>query len=450
MAVLVISDGLSTPEVVTYTGVSGSGPYTLTGVERGQCGSTAHAWGSGAEVASDVVSTLINRWEEHVTAAGNPHNTTLDDLGIVPIPVKALGDLADPVLHAPLVWSTELAVGSGSITSQRATTATYVDRGGIIRTAAINAPRFESAGLLIEGASSNSCLYSADFSAAAWLRLYNCAVQVNTRAAPDGTTNADTLVFDGTQYGQITQSVAGYTIGTTVTISVYALADTQGATFAVWCAGVYLGDMAPTSTWRRYQWQSTLTGTTASLTIVSHVSARVYVWGAQIEVKHYATSYIQTSDAPVTRAADLIYLSSDNWPVDSYTVVVDVDHIDVGHVGGHRIYQVMGATNQLFGVQAGSGALVGWHNSTTPVTSSPTILQAGLTYRAGYVVDGYASQRVYLDGVLVGAQSGGAPPSGSPYIVYLGSNSSTIPLDGHLRNLRIYDRALSADVLRIA
>ncbi|MGI0013610.1 MAG: hypothetical protein ACREBU_09240, partial [Nitrososphaera sp.] len=50
---LTITDNLALPtrtEVVTYTGRTGAGPFTLTGVRRGQEGTVSESWAAGATV----------------------------------------------------------------------------------------------------------------------------------------------------------------------------------------------------------------------------------------------------------------------------------------------------------------------------------------------------------------------------------------------------------------
>jgi len=61
------------------------------------------------------------------------------------------------------IGSDYLELPSRSATFTRASTATYIDKSGVLQTAAINEPRFEKEGLLIEGQSTNLFLYSENF-----------------------------------------------------------------------------------------------------------------------------------------------------------------------------------------------------------------------------------------------------------------------------------------------
>lgn len=106
------------------------------------------------------------------------------------VPTLSAGDLACPLLHLPLKNSLAMAMGVGSVTFTRSTTANYIDRYGVLQTAAIDAPRFEKEGLLIEGASTNLLTYSEQFDQSVWTKG-NITVTPNDTAAPDGNTTAD-------------------------------------------------------------------------------------------------------------------------------------------------------------------------------------------------------------------------------------------------------------------
>jgi hypothetical protein len=78
------------------------------------------------------------------------------------------------------------------ITFTRASTGTYLDSDGLLKTATTNVPRIEydingnRKGLLIEEARTNLVLYSEDFANAAWLKS-NATVDGNIVIAPNGT-----------------------------------------------------------------------------------------------------------------------------------------------------------------------------------------------------------------------------------------------------------------------
>jgi len=91
------------------------------------------------------------------------------------------------------------SLGAGAVFT-RASTGTYYNSSGVLVSAAINTPRFDYdpatlqlKGLLLEDASTNSALQSADISNAAWAKVsisYGLVVTGNNATAPDGALTA--------------------------------------------------------------------------------------------------------------------------------------------------------------------------------------------------------------------------------------------------------------------
>lgn len=93
-------------------------------------------------------------------------------------------------------------------TFTRASTGYALDRGGVLRIAAIDTPRiewtdpvtagvFDTPTLLLEDARTNLLLRSEEFDNAAWTKT-RATISANADTAPDGTTTADRLVEDAT------------------------------------------------------------------------------------------------------------------------------------------------------------------------------------------------------------------------------------------------------------
>jgi len=261
-------------------------------------------------------------------------------------PRKILLNTAPPgvVLDLMFAGSTTL---DGRITFTRASTATYFDATGTMQTAASGAPRFDNdpvshqaRGLLMEEARTNQSLNSGDFSAASWNKI-NCTLSAAV-AAPDGSTTARGLIGNSGQLGwvQVANTPAA---GSAITISVFAKAGSATQTQII----------MPTAWWadatnRACMYNLIGNGSTASLvggtasasiTYVGNgwyrcvltatpdtsasgaylpwrtttngdgVTTQIYGWGAQFEVGAFPTSYIPTSGATATRAADSAILT---------------------------------------------------------------------------------------------------------------------------------------------
>jgi len=92
------------------------------------------------------------------------------------------------------------------VTFTRSTTGTYYNSNGVLSTATINTPRFDynpvtkvPLGLLIEQSSTNTVLYSQDYSNIIWLKTQSTNTP-NTVTAPDGTLTGSTMTAAGTSF----------------------------------------------------------------------------------------------------------------------------------------------------------------------------------------------------------------------------------------------------------
>lgn len=224
----------------------------------------------------------------------------------------------------------------------RASTATYVDSDGLMKTAAVNAPRYDydpatrqPLGLLIETASTNLLSYSAAFENAAWTKL-RASITANAATAPDGTLTADKWLEDTTASAthSLYRSLTG-SVGTRYTYSLFVKAaertnlrlqlddgsspwtsttfDLAAGTFA---SNVYADATAGMINIGNGWWRLWVSGLATSTTVrgiawlsnggVTYTGDGVsglLVWGAQIETGDLS-SYIPTVASAVTRAAD--------------------------------------------------------------------------------------------------------------------------------------------------
>lgn len=232
--------------------------------------------------------------------------------------------------------ATFLSAAGGTFT--RASVGTYFDSAGVLQTAAANVPRFDydpitnaAKGILIEESRANLLTYSKDLSTN-WVNFGNGTTTVvsATETAPDGTatavklncTRANAAQYTARRYnlsltlsGQNTSSIwikaaDGANIGKTITFWQY-VGPSQNIT-----------NYTLTSSWTRVTFNNSysFSGNVAEPFNIgfldgygTDLNASFVVWGTQLERGAFPTSYIPTTTAAVTRAADNLTMPTGSW-----------------------------------------------------------------------------------------------------------------------------------------
>lgn len=241
------------------------------------------------------------------------------------------------------------------ITFTRASTGTFYDKDGILRTAQNNVARFdhnpvteESLGLLIEEQRTNLVTYSDDFANAAWTKS-GTTITSNTVVAPDGALTGDKIVESATTASHIVAASATVVSGTTYTVTAYFKAAERGfallslaTSFPTTSIQINLATGAVTTgTGTPLSSSATNVGNgwwRAQLTVAANASGSgvvnifpsidgvwanrgytgdgtsgIFIWGAQLEVGAFPTSYIPTVASQVTRSADAASMTGTNF-----------------------------------------------------------------------------------------------------------------------------------------
>jgi hypothetical protein len=223
--------------------------------------------------------------------------------------------------------------GNNLITFGRNSTGTYVGADGLIKTASANEARFdhdpltgESLGLLVEESRSNLATYSEQLNL--WTNNGNAiTISSNAETAPDGTLTADRISQSSATNANRVLSNVGITYSSqTITMSVWAR-KVSGTDSGGRIGFGYFGDggirqyIDPTSTWQRYTYTRTLGASgSAAAAIMSEwdingaANNNVYaLWGFQVEVGAFPTSYIPTTSVAVTRSVDEASITGSNF-----------------------------------------------------------------------------------------------------------------------------------------
>ena len=193
-----------------------------------------------------------------------------------------------------------------------------------------NVPRIDYTGggcakLLLEPQRTNIALRSEEFSnASSWALTNSGTITANTTISPDGTQTADTLNA-GANSAQVQQAPTG-TSGAVYTVSIWVKRIT--GTGNVFLRAVENADtlIAVTSDWQRFTATVTSTSTLIRVGVKLATSGdAVAIWGAQLELGSYPTSYIPTTTTAVTRVADGASKSGISSLINSEEGVVFID-----------------------------------------------------------------------------------------------------------------------------
>lgn len=404
-------------------------------------------------------------------------------------------------------WGAQLEAGafatsyisSTTTFTSRASSGSFTGSNGLIQSAGTNVARMQynpldlyaPAKLLLEAAATNLLLRSEEFDNAAWVKT-NTTVTANSTVAPDGVTSMDML--DGTVGSAVAAQSASIPAGTTTpyTASIFLKQGTAAQTSfdMVFFTGGTANTAKVTITWATtsiatsgtasgisarmmplgngvYRFEVTGAnsgGNNSALQFAfypSHIgTGTVYAWGAQIEAGSFATSYIATTSAQVTRAADVSSSAqatrsadvvsmpvSASWfnPVEG-TVYVEADTIGLGTTNRFPWLSRLddGTNNNTIGfwINDPSGDLIAAQIKNAGVIQldalSSVVATAGAPIKAvlGYKTNDSAFS---INGGAATVDTACTVPAISRLFI----GNGDYPLNGHVKRISYYPRRLS-------
>lgn len=380
--------------------------------------------------------------------------------------------------------------GTGAVDSRvtftRASAGACVTGAGLVASAATNVARMEHdpitgarLGLLIEEARSNPLTFSGDLTNAAWVKFQSSIVP-NAGVSPDGLTNAFRLTENsvGGVPHQVHSAAGASGISMTRTMSVWAKgSDRTWLRLNLWTGGANnnqawfnlgtgaLGTVTAGVTSRIrafangwYRCELTFTGvySEAVFGLASADNVKDYagngtsgllLWGPQIEDGAFATSYIATTTAAATRAADVATLSGANfssWYVQN-TGVFACDYIVPNLTNFSRLFSIGPGPASLDLVQrAAPTPQVGFDQTTITnlLVTTNQVSAAGVLARAAVNI-APGAYMLCLNGGTVATSA--ATNSISANALILGSSVSGLGyINAPLARLRYWPRARDA------
>ena len=349
----------------------------------------------------------------------------------------------------------------------RATSATRVNPSGLVDGITTGLPRLDyrvsesCPHILVEPERTNICLRSEELDNASWTKSNGGTgsapvVTANDIVSPDGTQNADKVVFDlngGTALGDHSYLSQTYTQTTaTYSLSCYLKGESGGEKIFMDFDSQNTNIVTLTTDWVRYTFTKAVTntgsrtlrfGTRGSIGVDDNPT--VYIWGCQLEVGSYATSYIPTVAASVTRngevfertgIADLIgtagvlYLEA----ASAGTGIQQTIALSAGTTGNRVIFYYTASGNIAFQLKVGGSAVAS--GSVTGMTQTDFH-----KFAIRYQDDSF---QLFIDGVKKKDVAGTFTiPVFDRLLFDNGAGAGASAFYGKIRNLQLYKTALT-------
>ena len=371
--------------------------------------------------------------------------------------------------------------GSGDLTVTRATTATRVNSSGLIESVANNVPRLDYLNsscptILVEPQRTNLATYSEETNNIVWSALL-CTVTANNLISPNGTQNADTVTttannsflgraivipIDGATYTQsiFAKWVSGYELFKFRTALTGGSSVAKESVFNLRTGAVISSDTTYKvenygNGWFRFSHQITNNSTNVSFnyqifpTNDSTQTQSASFWGMQAEAGSYATSYIPTTTAAVTRNADVIFKTSATSLIGQTegTIFAEIKvskllgtasryifHISDGTTN-NRIYMAFsGSSSNVLRARIFNGGTLQCSIDTSAITTTGTFRLA-MAYKSNDIV-------FYVNGTQIGTDISATIPTCSR--VDLGHNyAGASQLNDGITNANIWKTRLT-------
>jgi hypothetical protein len=336
-------------------------------------------------------------------------------------------------------------------------------------------------GLLVEEQRTNLLLYSDQFNDAVYVKVAT-TVTANATTAPDGTATADKIISDATNVQHSIGPSVTFASNTTYSLSVFAKA-AERSSFAFGPRGngkpittifnlstlSFSGDNSAGGTIVSKSYQLLPNGwirvvlvftTDSSGTVPNNVNFSdtnfavvagngvdgIFLWGSQLEAGSFATSYIPTAAATVTRNADVAFVATSQFPYSTTasSIVANVSLLSTAPTTSMFALSDGTINNFINTYQTVGTAFAQIYSGGAPqAVITRTTVSAGVQTKTGIAVTTNDAAFV-LNGGAAGTDTSVIMPAAAANL-YLGLNfnGSSNPLNGHIRQITYIPRRLT-------
>ena len=363
----------------------------------------------------------------------------------------------------------------------RATAATRVDENGLVADVLSNVPRIDYTGggcphILAEPQRTNLVTYSEDFSHSSWLRQ-NLTVELNSAVSPSGDSNASKLVEASSNTTHRILTGAGLTISGDVSISVFAkkgernwikllnnnlvgaFFDLENGVIGSVGGGIDAKIENYGNGWYRCSFTATAVANERigiytsidgiNLTYQGDGTSGVYVYGGQLEVGSYPTSYIPTSGSTVTRNQDIFTRDGIGSLINSTEGVLFVEMAALdNNLSSNKIISLSDGTtsNRLLIYYTNIDNTIKWFSQVGgSIQVDDGVVLSDITQFSKiafkYKLNDYS---LWVDGVEVGSYTSGSSfPADTLNSLALDDGGGSSKFYGKVKQLQVYDTSLS-------